>query len=287
MLSHDTPLVANWGCSPHIQGVVLTDLDGTLVATETLHGELLDDLKMIQEQEWLVIPVTKRQRLSAMALAKSLGIGPILVASDGAIIVDHWADRLLLSVVFSSFSLRRIHSLLRESSSAPIGVYCLSDGGLVASCNSAYLERMPEFHRSLPYTLIDNCSIGSLTRVNKLVLAVADRDHRIDVVRRLRDVEDIELCPHSASNIIDVRPSGASKEQACCWILKEMRLNDVPIISMGNGDDDVGMLCMGQYSIVPSDGNHAALAVATHVSRPAREFGPSHLLRKLVEEIST
>jgi HAD superfamily hydrolase (TIGR01484 family) len=80
---------------------------------------------------------------------------------------------------------------------------------------------------------------------------------------------------------LDIMPHG-SKSQALAWLAARLGILQTNVIAVGDGDNDVDMLCWAGLGIAIGDGTPAALAQADVVAPPFEQDGLAWAIQEYV-----
>jgi Cof subfamily protein (haloacid dehalogenase superfamily) len=259
--------------------LIATDLDGTLLRSDhSISARTRQALRSARTQGLTVAFVTARPPRDIRALTRDAGIGGLAVCSNGAILYDIDADRILHHAQLGAVLGRQFIAELRIAS--PRIAFAIEHGHKLG------LE--PHFPGLFEGTVHDHaprtdCALV-LCEEEPTKLIAHHPDHDADTLAELvrRVVDNRAEVTHSGWPIVEVGPVGVTKASGVAWLCAELAIPSSKVIAFGDMPNDIPMLAFAGRSVGVANAHPEVLAMVAETTAANDEDGVAQVIETLL-----
>lgn len=239
--------------------LIAIDMDGTLLNSKNIVSkENIEALHKAKEEGVYIILSTGRILCSALYYGQSIGLGDPIVACNGAIVSSGngkniFYDRSMeMGVNKKLIQLAEANNIYyhfydrdtfytREMKQEVFKFYDSKDSGPKEhKINIKVLEQPFKFLEENP-------------NIYKFVFIDNDKEKLINFRMKLKGIKGVEISS-SWNNNIEIMSSGVSKGNGLKHLLKEFKIDESEIISIGDNENDMSMFKISGLSIAMENG---------------------------------
>lgn len=244
-----------------IKGIVVTDLDGTLLRSDlTFNNKDIETIKKLKEQNYLVVIATGRTLYSFKSdIDTKLFPFDYLVFSNGGGIINTKNNKLDVSKCFKQYEVNLIyHQLLMEdvdfyyTAPPPENHFCYYVKHNTE--NVEFQKRLQAVsHFAKPVTNGElPVKVGNFA-VFYNTLTLQEAYKRISSIFPFFKVITMAADDRQRGNRVEIYPSGISKARAVAHLAAKYNISKKDIITIGNDFNDIDMLDWSENSFVVSN----------------------------------
>lgn len=263
--------------------MVVTDLDGTIIkrrmtAPSAYTIQTLHDLK----EKGVILAIASGRAIGIIS-KETLDAGfDYALCANGTCIYDLKNDDLLSEQHFPLATIRELYDFAKERGD----LYTLV--AKKPMFDNAELEKIVAFFGGIRndfHEIHDN--LWDYLVENKVDIHKFEIFLRPDKVKKTMEIykqtfNDLVVTTAGLSNI-EILPKGTGKDKALLALCEKLGIDSSETIVMGDSENDLEMLKVGGYRIVPSNGKKALKEMADYVALPCDQDGPAKALREIFE----
>jgi Cof subfamily protein (haloacid dehalogenase superfamily) len=260
---------------------VVIDLDGTLLNDEHQMGARSKAaLQKAAEKDIKIILATGKTRDSAEALINELNLQTPGVFVQGLLIYD--ADGNIKQE--QSLDAKTLRRAIQYAESAGFEIIAYSRNRLLVKSLSSTVDWISDFGEPAPQ------AVGSLlnklydTKINKIMI-VGGNKKKLTALRWQLDQQigtNASFTFISLVDALEVLPKGASKGNALRTLLREMNIDPLNVLAIGDGENDIEMLKIAGLGVAVENADDKLKDVAQDVVGSNNDDGVADALEKYV-----
>jgi len=263
--------------------MVVSDLDGTLKDVGApLDPDLPLIIKALHQNGFYVTLATGKNFKSTRQTALSLGIKMPLVLSNGCVLQETDGTILEKKVLPMGF-VRLLIDICKEEK-IDLAIHIGEDiyvreinhnASILFDYGSPGLEEVGEWE-NVANLLPDAYKCIALDRENRERLFVLERKvfHQAG--------KNVEYC-HTLKEMLEFMPKGVSKVSGIQTLGQRNGIPMQAIMTMGDGNNDIGMLQAAGYSVAVANAPSPVRAAARWIIPPCADKGPTDFLRHILK----
>lgn len=236
---------------------LFTDLDGSLLNDERSIGEKdIQTLSILKQKGIKIFLATGRNFCMARYYAKQLNISLPLIVCNGAMIYDFATETPLK---FSTISPKDVETLIKFAKENDIAFYIYTDKVMYLpkkEFDNKAIQRFINNHSDIEpneFVFADEGFIYPLENVVKLLFSECENEMynkllKTDVVKSGK----LELS-YSGHNFLDINAKGDTKGTGVQYLADKYGFSLSNTLVMGDNFNDIPMLSLGGYSVVPNN----------------------------------
>lgn len=268
--------------------MIVTDMDYTLLNKDKIVSERNKNaLKAAMDKGVQVVVATGRIYTSALYYAKLLGISAPIIASNGAIVRDEYADKTLYECLLPDTAIDEMIRLTREK-----GLYCHFFGK-----DTIFTERL--INISTRYTewnkymaeedqvkikLLD--TFEQMTEYEKSgifkAVVVDDDDSKLQYIREEILKTGIVSVSKSLSDNIEVMSKEVSKGNAVSKLAEIFCIDRSEIITIGDNENDISMIEYAGLGVAMGNAEQCLKNKADYVTADYMDDGVAQVVEKFI-----
>lgn len=270
-------------CVVTLPALIATDVDGTLLRDDdTITARTRDAVHAAVESGTQFVLATGRPPRWVRPIVDALGLAPMAVCANGAVLYDSSNDTILSARTLST-------DLLREL--ADIATRVIPNAGLAVERvgRSAHDAATPQFVSSPGYEHAwlnpDNTEVSledllSAPAVKLLIRRAGARS--ADMVAELAGhLGNVGNLTYSTDNgLVEVMPRGVSKASGIEEVTGPLGIVDADVIAFGDMPNDVPMLRWAGHGVAMGNAHPAAVAAADEVTASNGDDGLARVLER-------
>lgn len=268
--------------------MIVTDMDYTLLNKDKIVSERNKKaLKAAMDKGVQVVVATGRIYTSALYYAKLLGISAPIIASNGAIVRDEYADKTLYQCLLPDTAIDEMIRLTREK-----GLYCHFFGK-----DTIFTERL--INISTRYTEWnkymaeeDQVKIKLLDTFEQMTeheksgifkaVVVDDDDSKLQYIREEILKTGIVSVSKSLSDNIEVMSKEVSKGNAVSKLAEIFCIDRSEIISIGDNENDISMIEYAGLGVAMGNAEQCLKNKADYVTADYMDDGVAQVVEKFI-----
>lgn len=229
--------------------IMCFDLDGTiLIEHKKLHP---NDQKILTSgmKQICFVPCTGRPLHSVKRLFSNIGlfkdsIFPFPTVTQNGSAVHTYGEKLIHYHPFSIDIQKSLIELMAEYPQTSC-IYMHSQGSVMQSPNEYSRDWMERFTETWEPLSNDNKNL----RFGKATIVTKEKNIMKELLERLAGFP-VEF-GNSLSEVLDVNPKGISKRSGMEELLEELNLDQGPICTAGDGENDLDLFGLADYAYAP------------------------------------
>lgn len=264
--------------------LISTDLDGTLIPfLGTITEETSEIVKDLLEKGVLIVPNSGRC-LGALDEKIMECKFRYLICANGSYVLDTQNNKAIYEAYVENKKAADIFDFLMTFNEAALvfidNVFVSDTKMKINNDNSPYsfMSDTITYYDDLPQKIRNGFG-----HIQKLVIRCHSdkRLHYQELIKsRFPDVN----CTSSGKENIEISDHRATKDTALIKLCEYLKINLDEVIVMGDNDNDLSVLSLGCYNIVPSNGNDNAKKTASIITDSCENGGPIKEIKKMYEE---
>ena len=260
--------------------IVFSDVDGTLIpfGKENVSKYTAKTIKALDEMGVELVLATGRGFNIVPEAIKEI-ISKYIIVANGTGVYDYQNDKTLYQKTMDRDVSIKLIKELRKYDDVIYSAFF---------DNMVYIEtdNLTKMHGSVVCRgqneikdLVEEIE-NNQREIQKVYVGVepAKQQYYLDLL--MRNYPELEFTTFADDNI-EIVPIGGNKGEAIKALCKILNIGIDEIIVMGDSDNDLEMLKLGGFNIVPSNANDSAKAVANIISDACENDGPAKELRKI------
>jgi Cof subfamily protein (haloacid dehalogenase superfamily) len=265
--------------------VLATDVDGTLLdSSHRLRAEVRDALRQLAASGVQLVLATARGPGAVSEIIRQLAFSPWLICFSGAWI-GQWDPRL--SMPESILLDKRIPSSAAESIVTLAARHNVEPGILTPDVWRVRTIT-PEFR--LESQIIDSrpqiaADLLAGIEPSKILLITPEGEPASALERIASLIGTLSSPTFSKPNYLEILPLGVNKAKALVELGKSLGVELSQVAAIGDGPNDVEMLCEAGLGIAMGNASDEVKAVADWVSVTNDEGGVAHAVRRLFPKL--
>tara|TARA_Y100000588_G_scaffold172092_1_gene185953 strand:+ start:94 stop:942 length:849 start_codon:yes stop_codon:yes gene_type:complete len=256
------------------------DIDGTLRdQTGKVSTYLTDVLLRCKSEGAMLTAATGRSRLSAISYVDNFPMFDFLISFQGALITDLKTEKHMWESYMTpdqvSLAVRNLHEW-------DVDILVYVNDFIYVSKVTDWAKEYSQRNKVKLRTVEDLSSIGpNVFRV----LAVGDEDivQKIEIDMNLR-YSDTMYATRSLPNFCEILSNKSGKDKALQWLCDSHEIDQIEVLSFGNGFNDVDMLNWSGWGVAVRDAEFEVIAAANDVAGPVSSDGVGKYLAKLLSQ---
>ncbi|KWX21242.1 HAD family hydrolase [Mycolicibacterium wolinskyi] len=264
-------------------GLIATDVDGTLLdEDEKVTPRTRAAVQAAVDAGTTFVLATGRPPRWIQPVVDGLGLAPMAVCANGAVIYDPSTDRIVSAHTLSADVLGEL---------AEIATRVIPGAGLAVERvgRSAHDAATPQFVSSPGYEHAwlnpDNTEVSiedllSAPAVKLLIRKAGARsaDMAAELLKHIGLQGDITYSTNNG--LIEVVPLGISKATGVAQLAAPLGLTDADIVAFGDMPNDIPMLSWAGRGVAMGNAHPEAVAAADEVTATNAEDGVAHVLER-------
>lgn len=257
--------------------IVATDLDGTLLdSTGAVARRTRDALRLAEAAGAEVVFVTARPPRSVDPIAMEAGVSGTAVCSNGAIVYDLAARKLVQRTDLHTGALGRAAELLRV---ALPGVAFAGETGEHVLYESGYDRPHvgdERFWHRVPSVLDEGEPLVKLL----VWSAVHHADDMLAIAVAAMDGQ-AEVTHSGVAGLLEIGPSGVSKASALAALCAERGVDPADVVAFGDMPNDLAVLEFAGHGYAMANAHHLVLSAIERHTLANDEDGVAVVLERL------
>jgi Cof subfamily protein (haloacid dehalogenase superfamily) len=269
--------------SDQTPGLIASDVDGTLLdEDERVTPRTRAAVRAAVAAGATFVLATGRPPRWISPVVDGLGLAPMAVCANGAVIYDPATDRIVSAHTLSPDVLAEL---------ADIAMHVVPGAGLAVERvgRSAHDAATPQFVSSPGYEHAwlnpDNTEVSMEDLLSapavKLLIRKAgaqSADMAAELIKHIGPQGDITYSTNNG--LIEVVPAGISKATGIAELAGPLGLTDADIVAFGDMPNDVPMLSWARRGVAMGNAHPEAKAAADEVTTTNAEDGVAHVLER-------
>ena len=256
------------------------DIDGTLRdQTGEVSRYLLDILQRCKSEGAILTAATGRSRLSAVSYIDNFPMFDLLISFQGALITKLQTGE---HVWQSYMTVNQVSLAVRNLLEWDVEILVYVDDFI-------YVSRITDW--SMEYSRRNKVELKIVEDLSSLgsnvfrVLAVGDEDivRKIEIDMNAKYSETL-YATRSLPNFCEILNNKSGKDKALQWLCELHGIDQLEVLSFGNGFNDVDMLNWSGWGVAVEDGESEAIAASDDVTCPVSADGVGKYLEKLLTQ---
>ena len=256
------------------------DIDGTLRdQTGEVSRYLLDILQRCKSEGAILTAATGRSRLSAVSYIDNFPMFDLLISFQGALITKLQTGE---HVWQSYMTVNQVSLAVRNLLEWDVEILVYVDDFI-------YVSRITDW--SMEYSRRNKVELKIVEDLSSLgsnvfrVLAVGDEDivRKIEIDMNAKYSETL-YATRSLPNFCEILNNKSGKDKALQWLCELHGIDQLEVLSFGNGFNDVDMLNWSGWGVAVEDGESEAIAASDDVTCPVSADGVGKYLEKLLSQ---
>ncbi len=268
--------------------LVALDLDGTLLSSQ---HELLFENRIVvdylNKQGIRFVLVTGRPDQMAVTYANQLGIEPLILSYNGAVMRDVATQEIYASTFIKQSIIETICDELNHT-----GIYYRLYGlNSVYSFNSWEFDPTINPYAQFSHNLKQAMGFNILSSLDDLqddivkVVAFSEHTSELETIKlQLRHIKGIEIV-FGSKNGLDINASGVNKGQALLQFGQINNILPANIIAMGDSENDLSMLCVVGMPITLENGAQEVKNQVKYITKSNDEAGVAYALKHFFKDL--
>jgi Cof subfamily protein (haloacid dehalogenase superfamily) len=258
--------------------LVACDLDGTLLLPDaTVSARSLAAIGRIRQAGIAFLLVTGRPPRSVREIAARAGLGGLAVCSNGALVYDLDAGRVLTATPLTSGVGRRLVAELRRA--LPGAVFAAEDERgfrREAAWQGHGLDAVDEVVHADPLDLVAEPVVKLLLRHPELAQA--------ELVERARELaSDRAVVTISGDHLVEISAAGVTKAYALDWVCRRLGIPAAAVVAFGDMPNDLPMLAWAGHAVAVANARPEVRRAADEVTASNLDDGVALVLERLVD----
>ena len=256
------------------------DIDGTLRdQTGKVSRYLLDILQRCKSEGAILTAATGRSRLSAVSYIDNFPMFDLLISFQGALITKLQTGE---HVWQSYMTANQVSLAVRNLLDWDVEILVYVDDFI-------YVSRITDW--SMEYSRRNKVELKIVEDLSSLgsnvfrVLAVGDEGivRKIEIDMNAKYSETL-YATRSLPNFCEILNNKSGKDKALQWLCELHAIDQLEVLSFGNGFNDVDMLNWSGWGVAVEDGESEAIAASDDVTCPVSADGVGKYLEKLLSQ---
>ena len=256
------------------------DIDGTLRdQTGKVSRYLLDILQRCKSEGAILTAATGRSRLSAVSYIDNFPMFDLLISFQGALITKLQTGE---HVWQSYMTANQVSLAVRNLLEWDVEILVYVDDFI-------YVSRITDW--SMEYSRRNKVELKIVEDLSSLgsnvfrVLAVGDEGivRKIEIDMNAKYSETL-YATRSLPNFCEILNNKSGKDKALQWLCDLHAIDQIEVLSFGNGFNDVDMLNWSGWGVAVEDGESEAIAASDDVTCPVSADGVGKYLEKLLSQ---
>ena len=256
------------------------DIDGTLRdQTGKVSRYLLDILQRCKSEGAILTAATGRSRLSAVSYIDNFPMFDLLISFQGALITKLQTGE---HVWQSYMTANQVSLAVRNLLEWDVEILVYVDDFI-------YVSRITDW--SMEYSRRNKVELKIVEDLSSLgsnvfrVLAVGDEGivRKIEIDMNAKYSETL-YATRSLPNFCEILNNKSGKDKALQWLCELHAIDQLEVLSFGNGFNDVDMLNWSGWGVAVEDGESEAIAASDDVTCPVSADGVGKYLEKLLSQ---
>jgi Cof subfamily protein (haloacid dehalogenase superfamily) len=260
---------------------VVVDLDGTLLNDDHKMGERSRKaLQQTTEKGVQVILATGKTRESAEDLMAELGLNTPGVFVQGLLIYDAEGN-IKQEQHMDAKTLRRA---IQYAESAGFEIIAYSRNRLLVKRETPGISWISDFGEPAPQVVGSLLNKLDTTKINKIMIVGGDKK-KLNAMRWQLNQQigtNASFTFISLVDALEVLPKGASKGNAVRTLLRDMNIDPLNVMAIGDGENDLDMLKIAGLGIAVENADEKLKEVAQDVVSSNNDDGVAEALEKYV-----
>ncbi len=260
--------------------LVASDLDGTVIRPDgTMSARTLAAFAACEERGVDVVFVTGRPTRWMAPVARETGHRGIAVCSNGAVVYDLGAERVVRTRALSGEDVRGAVAALRA----------VLPGAAFALETLAGFRREPgflprhELARAVPAGTLEELLQDDPTVVKLLCRdGTSTADPMLALARPALHGIAEPVHSNSADSMVEIAALGVSKASTLAEVAAERSIDPAEVVAFGDMPNDVPMLRWAGLGVAVADAHPEALEAAAEVAPPCEQDGVAQVLERLL-----
>jgi hypothetical protein len=259
---------------------VATDLDGTLLQPDdTVSQRTIEAVQAAQQAGLHVVPVTGRPPRVTWEVAKRAGLGPYGVCSNGAVVVDVDAMKVLELEPVAADVARRMIALLRQR--VP-GVKFAVEEMESFTHEAGFME--PEWYWDEMTEHVDDIIDAVSPTCVKIIARRPGWPAGTLLAELRREVAEEGQVTSSGLDWVEIGAPGISKAYALERICARLGIGVGEVLAIGDNHNDLTVLAWAGRAAAPANAIPEVLAIVDQVVPSNQDDGVAQLLEDLAAE---
>ena len=256
------------------------DIDGTLRdQTGKVSSYLIDILQRCKSEGAMLTAATGRSRLSAVSYVENFPMFDLLISFQGALITNLQTDEHMWESYMTS---NQVSLAVRNLLEWDVDILVYVDDFIYVTKVTDWAKEYSQRNKVKLRVVEDLSSLGS--NVFR-VLAVGDED----IVREIENdmnsrYSDTMYATRSLPNFCEILNNKSGKDKALEWLCDSYGIDQLEVLSFGNGFNDVDMLHWSGWGVAVEDGEFEAIAASDDVTCSVSADGVGKYLEKLLSQ---
>lgn len=266
-----------------LPSLVATDVDGTLLDDgEAVSGRTRAAVRAAVAGGATLVLATGRPPRWVAPVVDALGLAPISVCANGAVIYDPSQDRIVLAHTLSAEMLAEL---------AEISTRVIPGAGLAVERvgASAHDAATPQFVSSPGYqhawlnpdnTEVSLADLLGAPAIKLLIRAPGARSGEM-VAKLAPHIGAAGEITYSTNNgLVEIIPPGITKATGVQYVARPLGIAAADVVAFGDMPNDVAMLCWAGHGVAMGNAHPDALAVADEVTASNNDDGLARVLER-------
>ena len=218
--------------------LVVTDLDGTLLAPDTsISQDAVETIKELAKRNILFTFITGRPYTAITRFTEQLLVSAPIVTCNGAVICDN--ETIMTR---HSFSLQNLELLMKSAASAGFTVLLFQDGTEYSMTETAWVRKRQSAGRSIP--IKDRSAICWSTETAEKVNIIADSDSQdLDAFSKLlKDAGTHVSITRYVNTGCEIVAKGICKAGGLRELCGILEINEENVLAIGDNENDCELL---------------------------------------------
>ena len=260
------------------------DVDGTILTTSgQLTPRTRDALRAADRAAWHIVLVTGRPLPQVLVLARDLGIGEFVVASNGATVADIESGRVRYQATLPGALVIEALTLARR---AVPGLRLV-----VTTPRGFHAE--PGFHELAPLTkdvalVVDDALPEPDDDVHSTVLFLPGGNTETLLAAVAAVVPDgVDVSPSGLPGSVELTPPGVHKGSGIAQLCARLGVDRLDVVAIGDGLNDHEMLTWAGHGVAMGNADPATKQIADEVTASNDHDGVALIVEQLITRTHT
>ncbi|GAA2820357.1 HAD family hydrolase [Saccharopolyspora taberi] len=264
-------------------GLVASDVDGTLLdSMERVSGRTAATVQRVVAEGTPFVLVTGRPPRWMPTVVDGLGVAGVAVCSNGAVLYDTGADRVLDSSTIDSVTLHDVvRELHHELPGCAFAVERTTNGARDRVDDQFLAEE--DFRRVWPNSDIRVVPTDQVVGKPAVkLLALHDKMTSDEMAAVAHEVigTRLQLTYSTGAGLIEFSAAGVDKASGLRAVAAELGVEQADVIAFGDMPNDVPMLSWAGHGVAMRNAHASALAVADEVTGTNNDNGVAQVLER-------
>jgi Cof subfamily protein (haloacid dehalogenase superfamily) len=255
------------------------DVDGTILTSAgVLTSRTRDALRAADRATWHIVLVTGRPLPQVLLLARDIGIGEFVVASNGATVAEIESGDVLYQATLPGALI--IEALIRARRAVP--------GLRLAITTPRRFDAEPGFHELAPLTtdvarVVDDALPEPDDEVHSTVLFVpgGDTETLLTAVAAVVPA-GVDVSPSGLPGSVELTPPGVHKGSGIAQLCARLGVDRLDVVAIGDGLNDHEMLTWAGHGVVMGNADPATKQIADEVTAGNDDDGVALIVEQLI-----